>query len=191
MDNTGQDRASTVVENALQTLRSGKRKRETSDHMGEGRKRGSIPNNLNGNNHGEWAAADQDFAALSQHLARHPSTQQHGQETNATPGSTAAAALAGMMPTLTVPQPTDISFASTATAGDNDRQLDSSFDMGGPDSDQNQQAHSTPYTVGTFQGTAAQVQAARETTGSGMKPAVGSAEWHKVRKDNHKEGESA
>lgn len=185
MDPVVQERAATAVENALHSIRSGKRKRDSSDQGGEGRKRGSTSNNVNGNSHEEWAASDHDFSALSQHLARHSATPQQVQGNTTGAGSTAAAALAGMMPTLTVPQPTDISFASTATVGDGDRQLDSSFEMGAPEGENHQ---GTPYNVGSFQGTAQQVQAARESTNPGVKPAVGSAEWHKVRKDNHKEG---
>ncbi|KAL8828049.1 MAG: hypothetical protein Q9191_002820 [Dirinaria sp. TL-2023a] len=190
MDSTVQERAATAVENALQELKaSNKRKRDASDHGGEGKKRGSTSSNVNGNGHEDWTTSDQDFSALSQQLARHSGTPQHGQGNHNTPGSTAAAALAGMMPTLTVPQPTDISFASTATVSDGDRQLDSSFDMGGPENEQNHHSQGTPYNLGNFQGTAAQVQAARESANAGIKPAVGSAEWHKVRKDNHKEVE--
>jgi len=80
--------------------------------------------------------------------------------------STAAAALAGIYPTMTVPQPTDLSFGNPGS--DSDRNPESSFmDNSQQDSFMD---NSTP-------------------SGRSSKPAVGSDEWHKVRKDNHKEVE--
>jgi bHLH factor len=76
--------------------------------------------------------------------------------------STAAAALAGIYPTMTIPQPTDVSFATQASDNPDGSFMDNSQQEGSFNE------HSTP---------------------SGRnKPAVGSDEWHKVRKDNHKEG---
>jgi hypothetical protein len=68
---------------------------------------------------------------------------------------------------MTIPQPTDVSFANQGSDGDRG---DGSFmdNSQGGDSFMDQ---STP-----------------SGRGSGNKPAVGSEEWHKVRKDNHKEG---
>jgi len=81
--------------------------------------------------------------------------------------STAAAAL-GVYPGMTVPQPTDISFATQPSDGD--RNQDSFLDNSHQGGDSFMEG-STP-------------------SGRGSKPAVGSDEWHKVRKDNHKEGTS-
>jgi hypothetical protein len=81
--------------------------------------------------------------------------------------STAAAALAGIYPTMTIPQPTDVSFATQGS----DSNQDGSF-MDTSQQDGSFMDNSTP-----------------SGRGSGSKPAVGSEEWHKVRKDNHKEGE--
>lgn len=79
--------------------------------------------------------------------------------------STAAAALAGIYPTMTVPQPTDVSFATQGSDGDrNDSFMD------------NSQQDSMVYGESNVH------------SGRVSKPAVGSEEWHKVRKDNHKEG---
>lgn len=198
--------AAAAVDHALHQLKaSNKRKRDPSDHGGEhkhsGSKRTSSANNLNGNAHEATdmsrvlypdnmpnaSGSSQDFNALSQQLARHVAS--HGMTDNSTnPGSTAAAALAGIMPQLTVPQPTELSFVSTGSGTDADRQLDSSFDMGG-DNGPNPNVQGSPYGMGGFQGTATQVPNARETSNGGPKPAVGSDEWHKVRRDNHKEGE--
>ncbi len=205
-----QERAASAVEHALQELKaSNKRKRNVSDHHGAdgkhlGSKRTSSSNNVNGNNHEANQLSNSlfsdslrdspnshDFSALSQQLARHVAGVNQGLPDGSNPSSTAAAALAGIMPQLTVPQPTELSFASTASGTDRDQQLDSSFDIGGQNDGQNQHTQGTPYNLGSFQGgTAAQVQAARESSnGGGNKPPVGSEEWHKVRRDNHKEGE--
>jgi len=76
---------------------------------------------------------------------------------------TAAAALAGVYPTMTIPQPTDVSFATQGSDNQDGSFMDNSQQEGSFNE------HSTP---------------------SGRnKPAVGSDEWHKVRKDNHKEVE--
>lgn len=201
-----QESTAAAVDHALQQLKpSNKRKRDPSDHGGDhkhsGSKRNSASNNLNGNGHEgtemsrvlyqenipNSSSSSQDFNALSQQLARHVAS--HGlPENNANSGSTAAAALAGIMPQLTVPQPTEISFVSTASGTDADRQLDSSFDLGG-ENNPNHNVQGSPYGMGGFQGTATQVQNASDVPNGGPKPAVGSDEWHKVRRDNHKEGE--
>jgi bHLH factor len=68
---------------------------------------------------------------------------------------------------MTIPQPTDVSFATQGS--DTDRN-DASF-MDNSQGENSFLENSTP-----------------SGRGSGSKPAVGSDEWHKVRKDNHKEG---
>ena len=95
--------------------------------------------------------------------------------------STAAAALAAN----SLGQPGDMSFMSTGSGTEGD-QVSSSFDLGMGGNGQAQ--HAGPYSLQSFS-TATQVQAARDAMhGNGTKPVVGSEEWHKVRKDNHKEG---
>lgn len=203
---TGQDSTTAAVDHALQQIKaSNKRKRDPSDHSGDHKhsvsKRTSSPNNLNGNGHEATelsrvlyqdnmpnsSGSSQDFNAITQQLARHVAN--HGLPENSTnPTSTAAAALAGIMPQLTVPQPTELSFVSTASGTDADRPLDSSFELGG-DGGPNHNVQGSPYGMSGFQGPAAQAQNAREASNGGPKPAVGSDEWHKVRRDNHKEGE--
>ena len=201
---TSQDRTAEAVDQALQQIKaSNKRKRENSDHGGEdpshpGSKRPSSSNNLNGNHDGgdisrqmypDPTTAGQDFSALSQHLVRHVGNPNHGLPENSHASSTAAAALAGIMPQLTVPQPTDLSFVSAGSGPEGDRQLDTSFDLGGPDVAANHNVQGSPYHMGGFQGGGGPVPGGREVSnGGGIKPAVGSEEWHKVRRDNHKEG---
>jgi hypothetical protein len=115
----------------------------------------------------------QDYTNLHQHQQGGPD-HQNGSADHANASSTAAAALAGIYPTMTIPQPTDVSFATQGSDGD--RGPDSSFmgdsqQPGDSFMDSSQQNH---------QGGGRSVVA--------PKPVVGSDEWHKVRKDNHKEG---
>ena len=174
---------------------SNKRKRESSDNTGSGRQPGSrhapATNNVHGNgqdasnpSHDSYSneSNNHDFTSMSEQLSRHIANV----NANATP-TTAAAALAASMPQLTVPQPTNFSFSNSGSGTDPDRQLDSSFDMGGgSDEGQNHRTQGTPYNLDAYQpGASAQGQDADNNA----KPPVGSEEWHKVRRDNHKEGE--
>lgn len=174
---------------------SNKRKRESSDHTGSGRRPGSrqVPpsNNVHGNgqdtsnsSHDPYSddSNNHDFTSMSEQLSRHIANA----NANVAP-TTAAAALAASMPQLTVPQPTDFSFSNSGSGTDPDRQLDSSFDMGGgSDEGPNHHTQGTPYNLDAYQGGAG---AHGQDADNGGKPAVGSEEWHKVRRDNHKEGE--
>ena len=193
-----QNRVTVAINQTLQTLKtSQKRKRDALEHDTNhpGSKRSSSSNVFNGNGHDSGLFPDSsnnthDFNSLSEQIARHVASGNNGLPNSTNASSTAAAALAGIMPQLTVPQPTELSFASTGSVTDVDRQLDSSFDLGAQDGNQNHHTQGAPYNLTPFtgQGTAAQVQAAREASNGGSKPAVGTDEWHKVRRDNHKEG---
>lgn len=99
-------------------------------------------------------------------------------------GDTAAAALAYHQ--MTVPQATELSFQPQGTG-------DSSFTMG--DHHQTQQPSMQDFSLEALK---AATQTPRSGQGNGNesppatsahKPQVGSEEWHKVRRDNHKEGE--
>jgi transcriptional regulator CBF1 len=128
-----------------------------------------------------------DFNALTQHQGGDPSGHQgslNGGPDHSHATSTAAAALAGIFPTMTVPQPTDLSFASGASGGEGDRNLDPSFGMGEHDGSQNQQLEHFGVDVGAPSGRGGSSREGSST----QKPAVGSDEWHRVRRDNHKEG---
>jgi len=145
------------------TAQKRKRDSESADEARRGNKRVSPNAALKaGDGHQPGGVeALQDYNSLHH--------QHHDQNGAEHASSTAAAALAGIYPTMTIPQPTDVSFN---TQGSDDRNPDSSF------MDNSQQAdsfleNSTP-----------------SGRGNGTKPAVGSDEWHKVRKDNHKEGKS-
>ncbi|KAL8700944.1 MAG: hypothetical protein Q9201_005182, partial [Fulgogasparrea decipioides] len=193
-----QEHTAAAVQEALNGMKSKKRKREMAD-MGTGGpqsapKRGSA-SSMNGNNHENNnlfldSSNSNDFSNLSQQLQA-ATSQNHGLPTTGV-SNTAAAALAGIMPQMTIPQPTDMSFASTASNTEADRHFDSSFDMGGDSGGHGQHGQGgSQYNLNSFPGnTAAQVQAARESSnGVSHKPSVGTEEWHKVRRDNHKEVE--
>jgi len=116
---------------------------------------------------------DTDFSnALTQH--NHGDAHPNGGGNASAATDTAAAALTAYG-NMTVPQPTEMSFANQPTQGTAD-----SFNMGqnsdfGLDALGNQQSAGDQSPSGP---------------GSANKPAVGSDEWHKVRRDNHKEGKS-
>lgn len=142
-----------------------KRDSESADDMRRGNKRVSpnLGNKVDLHHHADGVESLQDYNALHHHQHHdHNGSAEHA-------SSTAAAALAGLYPTMTIPQPTDVSFA---TQGSDDRNQDNSF------MDNSQQGGDSFMESSTPSG-----------RGSGSKPAVGSDEWHKVRKDNHKEGE--
>ncbi len=140
---------------------SQKRKRdsESADDTRRGNNKRISPNNTSKDQQDVEALQDYNNLHQQGHLDNHNGSAEHA--------STAAAALAGIYPTMTVPQPTDVSFATQGSDGDrNDSFMD------------NSQQDSLVYGEGNVH------------SGRSAKPAVGSDEWHKVRKDNHKEGES-
>ena len=190
------ERPHSSMDQAMQSLQhktSYKRKRTSPDPNGNKNKTNQRPlsasNNVHGNGHAPDSShnlfpnesSSNDFTAIGQQLA------QHNANANTT---TAAAALAANMPQLTVPRPTELSFPSSGSGTDADRYMDSSFDMaGGSDGDHHQHRHTqgTPYNLDAYQGDG-NVPAQSSDGGGGAKPAVGTDEWHKVRRDNHKEG---
>ncbi|KAI9760218.1 MAG: Carbon-nitrogen hydrolase [Chaenotheca gracillima] len=124
----------------------------------------------------------------TQHLngdQQHQQSSQQSQQPNAAEAtSTAAAALAGIYTNMTVPQPTEIAFAKQPTTSND---MDSSFTM-----DENGNTHEVTqeYLEALARGGAAPPSSGgRDSIGAGSKPAVGSDEWHRVRRDNHKEVE--
>ncbi|KAL7626741.1 basic helix-loop-helix protein [Parahypoxylon ruwenzoriense] len=128
------------------------------------------------------AATDAGFTALQQATAEHDSSD----HTNVS--STAAAALGTLYPTIHVPQPTEETFAAQ-TVAETEHHQDPSFghnDMpdGLPDVSANNLAQQP-----SQNGIRPTQPSYAATPGSNAKPAVGSEEWHKMRKDNHKEVE--
>ncbi|KAB8302208.1 hypothetical protein EYC80_005653 [Monilinia laxa] len=166
--------------NMSNTVQKRKRDSESADDTRRLNNKRVSPNS--GNDSGDQSLVNQqigdvealqNYANLQHNQQIHPD-HQNGAADHANASSTAAAALAGIYPTMTIPQPTDVSFASQAP--ENDRHQDSSFmdNSQQPDNsfmDNSQQQHQS------------------QGRGSTSKPVVGSDEWHKVRKDNHKEVE--
>ena len=176
----------------VQLKNSYKRKRDSPDRNGS-KSRSSqrhtySSNNIQPNGHeldespqsGYHNDSSRAGYGIQHHIAQHLAAE----------SSQAAAALAASMPHMTVPQPTELSFPSTGSGGDTERHIDSSFDMGaGSDGDQNQHTQGGHFSVDTmYAGNPNQQPQSHEGGGGGVKPAVGTDEWHKVRKDNHKEG---
>ncbi|KAF2129111.1 hypothetical protein P153DRAFT_292157 [Dothidotthia symphoricarpi CBS 119687] len=153
-----------------------KRKRDTRDH-------GHIRPNPHVNDMTDQATA----SFLAAHNAADDDMQQqfdvHQTGANtASVGDTAAAALAYHQ--MTVPQATELQFQTQTAA-------DGSFSMGDHHQQQGMQDFSLEaLKAATQTGRAGQVSnndsPPQSTT---LKPQVGSDEWHKVRRDNHKEVE--
>ncbi|KAI1818773.1 hypothetical protein GGS20DRAFT_581163 [Poronia punctata] len=130
-------------------------------------------------------AATADFAALQQ-----ATVERHEVSDPANASSTAAAALGTMYPTLHVPQTTEATFvAPTSTDNEghhgspyNHHEMLQSHSLS--DSSANEMAQQG-HTNGTPQGQTYPSRPSNPPT----KLAVGSEEWHKQRKDNHKEVE--
>ena len=165
---------------------SNKRKRESPNLNGRTRRQAHTPDHLQqeSNNVSEVRSfyahhnGGDTYNAVRDEVARRLAD-------STSSSTTAAAALAASMPHMTVPQPTELSFPSTNSGNDEERQVDSSFDIG-PESTHHH-ADGSQYTIGAYTGTNGEQNPALSGNAS-TKPAVGTDEWHKVRKDNHKEG---
>lgn len=116
-----------------------------------------------------------DFSALAQHNNPDHTGQSNGSNAVRDASDTAAAALTAYNG-LTVPQPTEMSFQPQATATNHT----GSFNIG----------EQSPFTLDSLKNTPGQGGSSTSPTQStpSQKPAVGSDEWHRVRRDNHKEG---
>ena len=131
---------------SMQQKPSHKRKRDSPEHNGTSRTRTANGLQGTGGEQGDQLdsillAENPEFANLAQHL------QEHTHTANNVAPSTAADALRQNMPSLTVPQPTDLSFQSTNTVDDED-QGGSSFNLG-PDASQNHHSEGAPYNHGS------------------------------------------
>ena len=123
-----------------------------------------------------------DGTGHDQHDTSHMQVQGDGQSVS----DTAAAAMA-QYHTMTVPQSTEQSFMTQG--GDGDLKGNGSMDQSGGSGQQRTSSFSdfdVAVTQGSPNGDAS--PGGRLDRLGQPKPAVGSDEWHKVRKDNHKEG---
>lgn len=126
-----------------------------------------------------------DFSALAQATA-----SDHNEATDTTNASNTAAAALSMYPSLHVPQSTEEAFANQATpeahhdeTAFNNHAVNQQHPDGLP-------LPPPPSTIQQQPSNGVQ-QEQRYSAPPNAKPAVGSEEWHKMRKDNHKEGKSS
>ncbi|KAH7326384.1 hypothetical protein B0I35DRAFT_405634 [Stachybotrys elegans] len=123
-----------------------------------------------------------DFNALQQ------ATADHSEATDPNNATTTAQAALGMYPTLHVPPSTEEQFAAQAAAEAEQHGHENAFHPDVPQPDVLLDAAVNAAQQGPPNG----VQPPRYATPAGNpnpKPSVGSEEWHKMRKDNHKEVE--
>ena len=113
-------------------------------------------------------------------------TQAQGGDGGQSASDTAAAAIA-QYHTMTVPQSTEQSFMTQATDG-GDKQANSAGDQA-PSSAQQRTSSFSDFDVSANQASPnGETSPTALSNPNGPKPAVGTEEWHKVRRDNHKEG---
>lgn len=183
---------------------SGKRKRESLDDPSDVQRYRSSP----GANPNDFEAhylqntEDEHFAqALAQHNAGadHSSHDVHsGHDAGSTNGQSASdtATAALQHYSMTVPQPTADTFLAQNPTEPEGRPSSSSFDLGTP-SHTTQQAQMYGLDLDLKGDQNVQPQPSEGSPNAtpagpgGYKPPVGSDEWHKVRRDNHKEGTSS
>jgi bHLH factor len=123
-----------------------------------------------------------DFSALAQATAA-----DHNDATDAANASNTAAAALNMYPSLHVPQSTEEAFANQATPETHHEEPTfSNHAVNQPPAD-NRVLPPPPSTVQQPPTNGVQPEP-RYSGPPNAKPAVGSEEWHKMRKDNHKEG---
>lgn len=156
-----------------------KRKRDTRDH---GASRPAPATNADMSDQDASFLAAANSSTNDQAMQQQFDVHQNGGANAASVGDTAAAALAYHQ--MTVPQATEISFQPQGS-GDA-----SSFSMGDhqqPGGMQDFSLEALKAATQTGRSSQAAVNDSPPNT-SGHKPPVGSDEWHKVRRDNHKEG---
>ncbi|PFH55699.1 hypothetical protein XA68_17811 [Ophiocordyceps unilateralis] len=132
-----------------------------------------------------------DFSALQQAAAA-----EHSESTDPSNATTTAQAALGMYPTLHVPASTEEQFAAQAVA-EGEHGPDSSYNPdvtqsesmmdAQPVSPSQQHQGSAPPPANGVQPPGPRYSAS--SAAANAKPSVGSEEWHKMRKDNHKEVE--
>ena len=132
------------------------------------------------------ANVNTDFSALQQAAADHPESADP-----ANASSTAAAALGTLYPTLHIPQSTEETFAAQSAAETEQHHQETSFAGDAmPHADGLPAADPSTGSIPqqTPQNGIGASHSYSTPTSQSNKPAVGSEEWHKMRKDNHKEG---
>lgn len=123
----------------------------------------------------------------TQHMTHQPQQRSHSQSqgTGQSASDTATAALA--YHTMTVPQPTENAFMNQPTAGAEGGDQ-AAAGSGEPGTQQRTSSFGEMEPPATGANGEPGSPNATGSTPIGGKPTVGSEEWHKVRRDNHKEG---
>lgn len=166
-------------------LHTNKRKRDTRD---QGPTRPAPSTNNGANDLSDQATASflaaHNASANDDDMQQQFDVHQNGGPTSQSVGDTAAAALAHYQ--MTVPQATELAFQPQGAAGDG-----SSFSMGDHHQQQGMQDFSLEALKAATSTSRAGQGAANDSppAATSHKPQVGSEEWHKVRRDNHKEVE--
>lgn len=172
------------------TVHTNKRKRDTRD-QGPTTNRPAPATSAAGSTNDLSDQATASFLAAHNASTNEDDMQQqfgvhqNGGANASSVGDTAAAALAYHQ--MTVPQATELSFQPQASAGEG-----ASFNMG--DHHQPQQGMQD-FSLEALKAATSSSRSGQAATNESPpatathKPPVGSEEWHKVRRDNHKEGE--
>ncbi len=126
-----------------------------------------------------------DFSALAQATA----ADHHADTADSTSASNTAAAALNMYPSLHVPQSTEEAFAAQATPENHHDETGFGSHGVGQAPPDGLPLPPPPSTIQQPSSNGVQ-QEPRYSAPASAKPAVGSEEWHKMRKDNHKEGKS-
>ncbi|KAM3423388.1 hypothetical protein BST61_g821 [Cercospora zeina] len=141
-------------------------------------------------NVGEPGDLHQDHGDMHAHAHPHM-----GHQPGQSASDTAAAAMA-QYHTMTVPQSTEQSFLNQANEQGGDRPANTTLDQGGLGDQQRAPSFGDFDPNGSHPNLAPAPNGAGSPTGKGAnhgqgnsKPQVGTEEWHKVRRDNHKEVE--
>ncbi|KAK2068408.1 hypothetical protein P8C59_003047 [Phyllachora maydis] len=121
-----------------------------------------------------------DFSALA-----HATVDHHDPAAVASTASSTAAAALNMYPTLHVPASTEETFASQAASEAHHQ--DNSYSNESPGNETDGLRMVSP--TSSLQNANGMSDKRYSTSSSTPKPTVGSEEWHKMRKDNHKEVE--
>ncbi|KAF2180215.1 hypothetical protein K469DRAFT_593190 [Zopfia rhizophila CBS 207.26] len=177
----------------VDSIHSNKRKRDSRDHgPTASRPAPATANNTSGSTNDLSDQATASFLAAhnastnEEEMQQQFDAHQNGGANTSSVGDTAAAALAHY--SMTVPQATELSFQAQTSGAEG-----ASFNMG--DHNQQQQTGMQDFSFEALKAATQTPRSGQAATNEsppntgGHKPPVGSEEWHKVRRDNHKEVE--
>lgn len=175
LEDSLQDVANAVSSGELEGSQKRKRDHSADGLSSDETQRSSLKQRVSADEHdGNYSLDNQhpELERLQQYNSMNRSDMSNGDE-HANASSTAAAALSHF-PTMSVPQATEVSFQQPSDVDRNQNDFSMDDNQMGQDS----------YIMQDNDNSQSPVSGGRGNS----KPAVGSHEWHKVRKDNHKEG---